>query len=438
MAWIHCGAELLMRGGSPTNAGTFSRKSTTPFIVAGQDTSARVFGNRTNESVVPVNVDSRTWASVACGAYHTIAVKKDGTLWGWGANSNGQLGDGTTTQRTSPVQIGSDTNWASVACGNSHTIAVKTTDSLWGWGSNLNGQLGFGEGFSSTLTTNGNARWLQAMTEEFLQISLGSSHVIGIKKDGTLWGWGYNSTGQLGDGTTTTRNSPVQIGSDTNWASVACGSGHTIAVKTTGTLWGWGYNVYGQLGDGTTTTRNSPVQIGSDTNWASVACGSEYTIARKTTGTLWGWGYNVYGQLGDGTYANRNSPVQIGSDTNWASVACGGSHTIAVQNDGTLWGWGSNGGGQFGINTNTERGGRPEQENARSVLSPFLVDLDGNSDQPFLVENWLSVIPHKVFNYDYDYYYTYTYDYVNGNYYRVKPTTSSTIALATVKPNQKS
>ena len=102
------------------------------------------------------------------------------------------------------------------------------------------------------------------------------------------------------------------------------------------------------------------------------------------------------------------------------------------------YGWGSNGGGQFGINTNTERGGRPEQENARSVLSPFLVDLDGNSDQPFLVENWLSVIPHKVFNYDYDYYYTYTYDYVNGNYYRVKPTTSSTIALATVKPNQKS
>jgi alpha-tubulin suppressor-like RCC1 family protein len=289
------------------------------------------------------------WSKIASGHYHTLAVKSDGTLWAWGYNGYGQLGDGTTSSRTSPVQIGINTNWSKIACGYGHTIAIKKDGTLWAWGINYNGELGDG-----TTTTRTSPVQIGTGTS-WTQVVCGSSHTIAIKSDGTLWAWGYNGNGQLGDGTTTTRTSPVQIGTGTSWTQVVCGSSHTIAFKSDGTLWAWGYNGYGQLGDGTTTDKTSPTQIGTGTNWSQADCGSYHTIAIKSDGTLWAWGYNYYGQLGDGTTTSKTSPVQIGTGTNWSKIACGYYHTTAIKSDGTLWAWGNNYYGQLGDGTTTDK-----------------------------------------------------------------------------------
>ena len=161
-------------------------------------------------------------------------------------------------------------------------------------------------------------------------------------------------------GDTTDRSVPVQVGTDTNWASAAAGLGHTVAVKTNGTLWAWGNNSNGQLGLGVgdTTDRSVPVQVGTDTLWASVAAGSMDTVAVKTNGTLWAWGCNVQGSLGNGAFGGGQNPTpaQVGietlwASTLWASVAEGDMDTLAVKTDGTLWAWGNNSNGQLGDGT---------------------------------------------------------------------------------------
>src|SRR5439155_1562430 len=190
------------------------------------------------------------------------------------------------------------------------------------------------------------------------QISAGDTHTVALKSDGTLWAWGLNAYGQLGDGTTSRdRASPVAVGADSNWSAVAAGKGengraHTVALKTDGTLWAWGHNGFGELGDGTPLSRSSPVQVGSTTDWMVVCAGASHTVALKSHGTLWAWGINVDGQLGDGTTATqRLEPVQVGTATNWAAVAAGVSHTVALKADGTLWAWGQNTFGQLGAGT---------------------------------------------------------------------------------------
>jgi hypothetical protein len=164
------------------------------------------------------------------------------------------------------------------------------------------------------------------------QVSAGEYHVASVKTDGTLWTWGRNNHGQLGQniGITTNRSSPVQVGTLTNWALVSAGGASTAAVKTDGTLWAWGRNNYGQLGDSTVISRSSPVQIGVLTNWSQVSEGSVHTASLKSDGTLWMWGRNNQGQLGDNTGSNRSSPIQVGALTNWYEVSVGVTHTVAL------------------------------------------------------------------------------------------------------------
>jgi alpha-tubulin suppressor-like RCC1 family protein len=426
-----------MLGGSPQNIGGFTDKSTTPLVVAGVGFYGE-FGNQSRFPVNPVDAASRftdsTWKQsiteefkqISVGYAHVMGIKFDGTLWGWGRNNVGQVGDGTTVDKSTPVQIGSDTNWATVASGGfflgGFAIAIKTTGTLWAWGGNGNGQLGDGTLIQKTspIQIGSDTNWAT--------VACGERHTIAIKSTGTLWAWGRNSSGQLGDGTTTERTAPVQIGSDTNWASVSCGDGFSIAIKTTGTLWGWGTNTFGQ--NGTTASRTAPFQIGSDTNWASVSCGTAYAMAIKTTGTLWGWGDNGYGQLGDGTATQRTTPVQIGSDTNWAKVAAGKIHTIAIKTTGTLYAWGCNGGGQFGETTNT--GAKDEIDNYRNIYDPMQIGILINNTSYYSSSTWEYSIPGRYGSGFTNYYYYYIYD---DQGVLVNPLQSNTIASAVISPN---
>jgi alpha-tubulin suppressor-like RCC1 family protein len=286
------------------------------------------------------------WSKVACGSYHSIAIKNDGTLWAWGDNDEGQLGDGKISGQNrrdllSPVQIGSDANWSKVACGTHHSTAIRSDGTLWAWGYNGAGQLGDGtfKERNSPIQIGSEKNWLNVFCVH--------SITFAIKSDGTLWAWGNNNQGLLCDGTKIHSRSPIQIGSETNWSQVNGSYGFIIALKSDGTRWVWGHNLYGNLGDGTKINHSSPVQISNETNWSQVSCGYDHCIALKGDGTLWAWGRNG-GTLGDGTKIDRSSPVQIGSEKNWSQLSCGESHSIAIKSDGTLWSWGRNDKGQLG------------------------------------------------------------------------------------------
>ncbi|AZB10810.1 T9SS C-terminal target domain-containing protein [Chryseobacterium sp. G0162] len=300
-----------------------------------------------------INIETPTtpsgcWQELSVGYYFSAGIKADGTLWTWGSNQYGQLGDGTTIGRTAPMQIGTANNWSKVVTGDSFTVALKTDGTLWAWGSNFWGQLGDG-------TTIDKLSPIQIGTAtNWKSISAGSSsaNMVALKTDGTLWAWGNNQYGQLGDGTTIGRNVPTKIGTATNWVTIGSGDVFTFAIKSNGTLWAWGYNANGQLGDGTTTNRNVPTQIGTGTNWKTVDGGNTHTAAVKTDGTLWAWGSNYNGKLGDGTTTNRVIPTQIGTAANWLNVSLGSYFTVATRTDGTLWAWGNNFFGVLGNGTN--------------------------------------------------------------------------------------
>jgi alpha-tubulin suppressor-like RCC1 family protein len=315
----------------------------------------------------PVQIGSETnWQSIAVGRFHTLAIKNDGTLWTWGYNGKGQLGDGTTNDRHAPVQVGSDTDWQIIAGGINHSLAIKTNGTLWAWGHNSFGQLGDGTTIDSyaPLRIGSGTNWQS--------IAGGAEVSLAIKSDGTLWAWGYDGYGQLGNGDFTFPNDiPAQIGSDTTWEKIKVGNQHSLAIKTDGTLWTWGRNEEGQLGDGSTTDRVTPVQIGIKTHWLSIEGGDVHSLAIKTDGTLWSWGRNLNGILGDGTTTQRYTPIQIGNDVNWQQVNAGHNHSFAIKMDGSLWAWGAQFQGQFGDGENNV---------ASSRVPKFILFIDSDDD----------------------------------------------------------
>ena len=305
----------------------------------------------------PVRIGTDTdWMVVSAWGGNTVALKKDGSLWAWGRNSSGQLGDDTNTSRNIPGRVGTDKDWAAISVRWRHTVALKKNGSLWAWGNNSSGQLGDGTNTSRNIPVRvgTNKNWAAISVGGD---SLDGGYTVALKKDGSLWAWGDNTTGQLGDGTNTSRNAPVRVGTDKNWVAISAGRKHTVALKKDGSLWAWGENVAGRLGDGTDTNRNTPVRIGTDTGWTAISAGSEYTIALKLDGSLWAWGGNHRGQLGINKITGSDTPIQAGTDTDWTAISAGQAHTIALKADGSLWAWGwdGNGSGQLGLGKDTDR-----------------------------------------------------------------------------------
>ena len=283
------------------------------------------------------------------GEYHTVALDSDGAVWTWGHNGYGQLGDGTTTARTTPAQISGLGSVTAIATGGSHAIALKPDGTVWTWGYNALGQLGDGT------TTNSSTPTQVPGLSNVTAVSGNGYITMALKTDGTVWAWGMNGDGQLGDGTRTQRTSPVQVSGLTNVAFIAAGIYHALAVKDDGTVWAWGQNSYGQLGDGTTTARLTPVQISGLGTVTSIVVGIRQTLALKDDGTVWAWGRNSYGCLGDGTTTDRHTPVQVSGLSDVTAIDVGYYHSPALKSDGTVWTWGYNGGGRLGDGTTTDR-----------------------------------------------------------------------------------
>ncbi|QKG55827.1 VCBS repeat-containing protein [Hymenobacter sp. BRD128] len=259
----------------------------------------------------PTQVGTGTnWVSVAAAYNYSAAIRADGTMWNWGLITipgAGQTNNITQIITPNPTQVGTATNWVTVTCGTSHMAAVQADGTLWTWGYNGAGALGNGTQNNAQVPTQvGTAtNWVSA--------TAGNDYTAAVQADGTLWVWGNNNSGQVGDGTfANQRLSPVRIGTGTAWMSAVAGAYRTLAVQAGGTLWAWGNNGSGQVGDGTTTQRTSPVQVGSATNWVSAALGhGNHSLAEQSCHSLWAWGDNTYGEVGDGTTTQRNSPVQV-------------------------------------------------------------------------------------------------------------------------------
>ena len=302
-------------------------------------------GDETSETrIFPVTVPGMSNLLALASGRHSLAVKADGSLWGWGENFSGQVGNGSSGNYVyEPVRIGQRTDWRRLSAASALSLALAADGTVWAWGNNTSGELGNGTTDPALTPTR-----VPGLTAGIVTVSAGEGFALALLADGTLWGWGNNDDGQLGDSTTTGRLSPAPIGSDHDWRSVSAGAYHVLAVKTDGSFWGWGRNREYQLGDGTRTSRLVPTLNPRVTDVRSFDAGYTHGLTVRGDGTLWAWGRNTYGEVGDGTTVIRSQPVQVGTATDWASVSAGISHTLARKADGSLWAWGDNEHGSLG------------------------------------------------------------------------------------------
>jgi alpha-tubulin suppressor-like RCC1 family protein len=341
----------------------------------GYDIDGALGGSGGHSAPARVGYDN-DWATVSCGAYtddnYTLAVKQDGTLWGFGDNRSGQLGLGDKDIRLTPTQVGSDTGWVAVAASDGvgtrgrvilgeaytlddHSLGLREDGSLWAWGANGYGQLGLGD------TTRRLTPARVGSDNDWAAVACGDDYSAALKTDGTLWVWGHNWAGQLGKTDLLDKHVPTQVttgAAPETFKAFACGSGrdasHMLAVKSDGTLWGWGGNYSAELAQGWhwPPLILAPFMLSGNTDWTSVACGSsfgdDYSLATTNSGQLWAWGANNRGQLGNGDYVGVTDWPLSFAPGGWSTVVSG-SDSFALKDDGTLWAWGDNTYGQLGL-----------------------------------------------------------------------------------------
>jgi len=322
--------------------------------------------------------------SVAAGSGHTQTVRPGGSVWGWGMVLDGNLAEGTAgghktaikepQQAKGPGGQGKLSDVVDISCTLATTCALRKDGTVWAWGTGGNGQMGNGSTRSSAVPVQVKSPDGKGVFKDAVAVAAGHTHACALKADGTVWVWGLNDRGQLGNGSKVKQSAlPVQVktpdgkGFLNDVIGIAAGVGHCLAVRKDGTVLAWGENVVGQVGDGTTTDRFLPVKVEGVKDVASVGAGWHFSFAVCKDGSLWGWGYNVFGQLGDGSVYDRHRPVQTKGPDGKAPLAgvaraVGGSlHTLIIKKDGTLWALGGNNFGQLGNGQRGEREQLPVQ-----------------------------------------------------------------------------
>lgn len=303
--------------------------------------------------------------SIWGGARGTIILKSDGTVWTWGANFNGKLGIGDTNivRSSVPVEVHGPGNAGffnqvkAIMGGEIHNVALKSDGTVWTWGWNGLGQLGDGTTNNASIPIQAG---LTAVPPLASVIKLGGRpyFTLAVKSDGTIWAWGMNTFGQMGNSTASSfANVPGMVsnsapgGPINNPLQVTCGYQFGAALATNGTVWTWGSGTHGELGNNTTGSSYLPAQVPGLTNITAISCGWFHILALKADGTVWTWGNNSNGELGDGTASNRSNAVQVLNISNIVSVSGGDSHSSALSADGTVWKWGRNDVGELGNGT---------------------------------------------------------------------------------------
>jgi hypothetical protein len=255
-------------------------------------------------------------------------LEADGTVWAWGANWSGQLGDGTATQRLLPVMVVGIQGVAMISAGSNHSAALRRDETVWAWGNGGNGQMGNGSASSKYSPVR-----VRNLTD-IIRISTSGSHTLALKRDGTIWSWGANGHGQLGIGEVNSRKTtPSQVIGITNATDISAGGNHSMALLEDGTVRAWGLNSSGQLGEGIWgSPRMIPVIVSSLTNVKCIGTGFGHSLAFKEDWALWVWGLNSSGQLGDGTTINRNTPIEIMQFSfGTPSLSIGSTYTIDLR-----------------------------------------------------------------------------------------------------------
>ena len=288
---------------------------------------------------------------VSAGGGYSLAITTGGTVWAWGANNVGELGDGTTTARSAPVQVPGLSGVRQVAAGFRHSLALKSDGTVWAWGANNFGQVGDGV-FSSTQLTPVQVTGLTGVTK----IAAGFDFSLALRSDGSVWAWGTGGIGEFGNGNLTNSALPEEV-FISQVTSIAAGDDAGYAIRTTtagATLWAWGGNLSGDLGDGTQTERVTPVQVTGVTDVAQVAAGNQFTVALTTNGSVWAWGDDEFGQLGNTpTHALIDHPVEtVAGGSGITQLSAGLDHVLALTSGGGALAWGDNLDGELGDGNN--------------------------------------------------------------------------------------